>query len=231
MMEDTFHEHLSDAPAPTRKSVSDFAQHCDVNADDVALDRDFGRSTLPAMNANGQYVMPPEHGAPPPAPIEEKKKAPAPAPPPAPPEPKAEPKFNRSAEMMADYSSTLPGLRSLVEKQVNELSRSITALTEFSDALPGTLDSMLLAFGSESGGGSVWRTSMLKKAQTDNSTPKTYYVQNPPPGIRPPPKAQGIPSGAQTPTEPGISREDPDERRDRLDDTVTSRSQAVEGRC
>lgn len=43
---------------------------------------------------------------------------------------------------LSDYNQTLPVLKDLVEAQVRELSASIQALTEFSNALPAVVDSM-----------------------------------------------------------------------------------------
>lgn len=64
---------------------------------------------------------------------------------------------------LSDYDKTIPGLSRLVELQVQELSRSIASLTEFSDALPGTLDTMLLSLSGTAPGPSKWRKAMLRR--------------------------------------------------------------------
>merc|ERR1712216_28121 len=82
------------------------------------------------------------------------------------------------SEFWRDYSSTLPGLKNLVERQVRELSRSIGALSEFSDALPGVIDSLLLS-GQGGQGPSQWRMSMLRRAEAGNGNSPSARPDSP----------------------------------------------------
>lgn len=139
-------EELSQPLGKTsRCSVSNFQDFVDVSVDDDLLSESTPPPSAPAQPAP----------APPPPKEEKKVEAPL-ATPKAPLTPKAETK--------ALQPETLPGLQLLVEKQVQDLSRSIAALTEFSVTLPDVLDSMLLT-GASDQSRSQWRSAMLRRAE------------------------------------------------------------------
>jgi predicted membrane chloride channel (bestrophin family) len=77
----------------------------------------------------------------------------------------SEPKM-RQSDFRGEATNTLPVLKQLVEKQVQELSRSIATLTQFSDALPGVIDTMLIGHSTAGAGPSLWRTAMLQRAES-----------------------------------------------------------------
>merc|ERR1712224_275444 len=130
-------ENIHEQHGQARKSVSDYAAYVDVHADDPRKSSVMGNVFSEAPATSMSSSSNPSSPSSPPAVEEKKKKEDTSTAVAA--QTKLGPKSLQS-EISTEYKS----LKMLVETQVQDLSRSIAALREFSDALPGALDSMLL---------------------------------------------------------------------------------------